>query len=264
MTPSDKYFLIDEPTVISFSGGRTSAYMLWRVLQANQGLPDEAIVCFANTGKEEEATLEFVRDCEKNWGVEIHWLEYRNSEQKFERVSFETASRNGEPFEALITKKNYLPNMVARFCTQELKVLTIDRYLKFLGISDYMTFVGVRADEPRRVAKIRTQETKLCPLASAGVSEKDVWEFWDQQEFDLKLAKFSGASNCDLCFLKGGEILMGLINQKPERVVWWAQMEEKIGATFRSDRPSYQSMMRFNADQMKLFHDETIPCFCGD
>lgn len=121
MTPSDKYFLIDEPTVISFSGGRTSAYMLWRVLQANQGLPDEAIVCFANTGKEEEATLEFVRDCEKNWGVEIHWLEYRNSEQKFERVSFETASRNGEPFEALITKKNYLPNMVARFCTQELK-----------------------------------------------------------------------------------------------------------------------------------------------
>lgn len=257
-------FKIDEPTVISFSGGRTSAYMLWRVLESNGGMPEEAIAVFANTGKEEEATLEFVRDCEQNWGVEIHWLEYRNSEQKFERVSFETASRNGEPFEALITKKNYLPNMVARFCTQELKVLTIDRYLKSLGISDYMTFVGVRADEPRRVAKIRTQETKLCPLASAGVSEKDVWEFWDQQEFDLKLPKFSGASNCDLCFLKGGEIIMGLINQKPERVVWWAKMEEKIGATFRPDRPSYQTMMRFNETQMKLFSDETIPCFCGD
>ena len=67
-------FLITEPTVISFSGGRTSAYLLWRVLQSNNGLPEEAIVCFANTGKEEEATLEFVRDCEQNWGVEIHLL----------------------------------------------------------------------------------------------------------------------------------------------------------------------------------------------
>ena len=30
--------------------------MLWRVLQSNGGLPIEAIVCFANTGKEDEAT----------------------------------------------------------------------------------------------------------------------------------------------------------------------------------------------------------------
>ena len=57
-------FKITEPTVISFSGGRTSAYLLWRVLQSNNGLPDGSIVVFANTGKEEEATLQFVKDCE--------------------------------------------------------------------------------------------------------------------------------------------------------------------------------------------------------
>ena len=129
MTPSDKYFLIDEPTVISFSGGRTSAYMLWRVLQANGGLPEEAIVVFANTGKEEEATLEFVRDCETNWGVEIHWLEYQNDDPKFRRVNFETASRNGEPFEMLIRKRKYLPNPVTRLCTAELKIQTIHKYV---------------------------------------------------------------------------------------------------------------------------------------
>ena len=74
-------FKITEPTVISFSGGRTSAYMLWRVLQSNNGLPDEAIVCFANTGKEEEATLKFVNDCSVNWNVPIHWLEYKSSKK---------------------------------------------------------------------------------------------------------------------------------------------------------------------------------------
>lgn len=62
-------FAIDQPTCISFSGGRTSAYMLWRVLQANGGLPADAVVCFANTGKEVEATLRFVRDCAEHWHV---------------------------------------------------------------------------------------------------------------------------------------------------------------------------------------------------
>jgi len=65
-------FKIIEPTVISFSGGRTSGYMLWRILQENNGLPEDAIVIFANTGKEMEETLEFVRDCETNWDVPIH------------------------------------------------------------------------------------------------------------------------------------------------------------------------------------------------
>ena len=106
-------FKIDEPTVISFSGGRTSAYMLWRVLQENDmKLPADAIVCFANTGKEHPLTLDFVHDCERSWGVEIHWLEYTAEDPRFKRVTYETASRTGEPFEALITKKNYLPNPV--------------------------------------------------------------------------------------------------------------------------------------------------------
>ena len=258
-------FKITEPTVISFSGGRTSAYLLWRVLQSNGGMPEEAIAVFANTGKEEEATLEFVRDCGANWGVEIHWLEYQDEPPKFRRVNFETASRNGEPFEMLIKKRKYLPNMVARFCTSELKVLTIDRYLKSIGINSYVSMVGIRADEPRRVAKMRgNKDVKLTPLSDAKVDEKEVWAFWSSNTFDLALPKISGASNCDLCFLKGGGIVMGLIQQKPERAVWWAKMEQDVGARFRSDRPSYAQMMQYAKDQQPLFTDETIPCYCGD
>jgi len=259
-------YLITEPTCISFSGGRTSAYMLYKVLEAHGGkLPDDAVVCFANTGKEEEATLQFVHDCEKNWNAPIVWLEYQAENPKFKVVDFDTASRAGEPFAALIKKRSYLPNPVARFCTTELKVLAIDRYMKSIDKPDYVTLVGIRADEPRRVAKMKTnKDEKLTPLATDGVTEAKVWQFWNQNSFDLTLPKISGASNCDLCFLKGAGIIAGLITQKPERAIWWADMEKQIGGRFSKDRPTYEQMMQYQRDQIPLFDDESIACFCGD
>lgn len=99
-------FKIDQPTCISFSGGRTSTYMLWRVLQANGGLPDEALVCFANTGKEVEATLRFVQECARRWQVPIHCLEYRPGPPGFAVVNFDRASQRGEPFELKLPTVN--------------------------------------------------------------------------------------------------------------------------------------------------------------
>lgn len=256
-------FRIEGPTCISFSGGRTSAYMLWRVLQSNGGLPADAVVCFANTGKEDEATLRFVRDCGEQWGAPITWVEYRNDERGFAVVDFDTASREGEPFEALVTKKNYLPNPVARFCTSDLKVIPISRVAP-----DHDTMVGVRADEPRRVGKLR-ERGLLVPLVDAGVTQSDVQAFWRNQPFDLGLEFRNGITslgNCDLCFLKGAHQIQSLIADNPERAIWWAQREERIGARFRSDRASYAQMAQFVAQQRDMFdpNEEAIACFCGD
>lgn len=64
--------------VINFSGGRSSAYMLYHILDAHDGkLPNSAVVCFANTGKERPETLDFVKECGERWNVPITWLEYR-------------------------------------------------------------------------------------------------------------------------------------------------------------------------------------------
>lgn len=77
--------------VINFSGGRTSAYMAKRLI--DEGLEDY-IVTFQNTGKEMPQTLEFVNECDKRWGLNILWLEYRKP-ASFAVVDYETASRNG-------------------------------------------------------------------------------------------------------------------------------------------------------------------------
>jgi 3'-phosphoadenosine 5'-phosphosulfate sulfotransferase (PAPS reductase)/FAD synthetase len=280
-------FKIDGPTCISFSGGRTSAYMLWRVLQSNGGLPADALVCFANTGKEDEATLEFVRACAERWNVRIHWLEYNNAlPSKVDECDFDSAARNGEPFESVIQQRNgCLPNRMARYCSSELKTRTMHRFLRGLGWEEWDTLIGIRADEPRRVAKFRANpspetaaETCRLPLADAGIGAHDVAAFWRRQWFDLALPNINGKTmhgNCDLCFLKPAAQVQSLIAEKPQRAVWWAAQEAKAlaagvgwsGAHFRDDRPSYAAMMATEKTQGDLYgyEDEAaLACFCGE
>lgn len=280
-------FKIDGPTCLSFSGGRTSGYMLRRTLDANtpEAIKEWLSVCFANTGKEDEATLRFVRDCEVNWGIPVAWLEYVGQDaQMYRRVDFETASRNGEPFEALIRRRKFLPNPVSRFCTSELKIRTMHRYIRAeLGWAEWDQFIGIRADEQRRVAKIRARgvstetkdETMCMPLADAGVSVQQVGTFWNAQPFNLELLTVNGRTlegNCDLCFLKPPAQRLSLIAAKPERVTWWIAMEsmalsdKPAGARFCKDGASYAQLAAFAADQRDIFDpdEEAIACFCGD
>lgn len=263
-------FEILEPTCISFSGGRTSAYMLYKVLEAHgMSLPEDCVVCFANTGKEDEATLKFVNDCATNWSVPIVWIEYQDAEETKDRwkiVTFETASRNGEPFSAMIDRKKFLPNSVMRFCTTELKIRPIADYMASIGHDEFQTFAGIRADEPKRVVKMR--ESLHAPLAITGVTQTDVQNFWKAQSFDLGLSfqnKVTTLGNCDLCFMKGGSQILSIIQHQPERASWWAKQEEKIGGRFSKDRPTYAQMVQYTKDQTDFFgNDETIACFCGD
>ena len=276
-------YLITEPTSISFSGGRTSAYMLYKVLEAHGGkLPKDAVVCFANTGKEEEETLKFVHDCSVNWNVPIVWLEYfyKDEVQSFNVVTYETASRNGEPFEMLLDKFQMLPNPVNKSCTSMLKVRTIAKYLLSIGFEEWVSMVGLRADEERRATRLKGDNKGEAPIAPLYLDNKTLYhvtEFWKSQTFDLGLSNRNGKTmhgNCDLCYLKSTNTLQSLIAEKPERAIWWANMEKKVleqgrvspsRAIFRMDRPSYQQMYD-NALNQKTFDfaDETISCFCGD
>ena len=286
-------YYIDEPTCISFSGGRTSAFMLYKILEAHNGkLPEFAKVTFANTGKEMPQTLDFVNEVEKNWNIEIVWLERFARVAKQEEknkyvyetkvVDYESASRNGEPFSALIKARKYAPNPVARFCTSDLKIRAIKDYLvNVCGfVTPFTSFVGIRADEQRRAVKmhgkIESGQEIYLPLYLDGVSAKDVGNFWSNNNFDLKLPNNNGVTdwgNCDLCFLKGTGKKQSIIREKPELADWWIDQESSLegvgtGAYFRVDRPSYKTMQNEALNQTNIFGniypDETIPCFCGD
>lgn len=259
MTPDP--FFIQGPALISFSGGRTSAYLLWRILQAHGGvLPDDVHVCFANTGKEREETLRFVHECATRWGVRVRWLERRaagrgsKAADRFEEVGFNSASRNGEPFSKLIQQKQYLPNSQMRYCTIELKIRVMISFMKAHGYKRWINAVGLRGDEMHRVFKAieRNESGKepfkvVMPMATraAGwISQADVQTFWRMQPFDLGIHSADG--NCDLCFLKARTSRMRRIREEPASADWWIAEER---AAKCSIKVRGESNARFIADE---------------
>lgn len=279
-------FKIDGPTCYSFSMGRSSGFGLRRVLDANppEVLLEHLRVLTCNTGKEEEASLVFGDQVDREWlrplGLALTWQEYRTG--GFEVVTFEHLSRDGEPFEAVIAQRGgTLPNPRSRYCSSELKTRTMHRYLRSIGWAEWETMIGVRADEQRRVAKFRfnpNPETKAeyvrIPLADAFVTAADVGAFWRSQPFDLGLPNMNGKTmhgNCTRCFLKPAAQILSL--EKERHDPWWMVQEQRAeafatgdGCRFRNDRPSYAQIAKFAAQQADMFDqdEEAIACFCGD
>ena len=259
-------YRIAGPAVISFSGGRTSGYMLKHILDAHDGtLPGDVRIVFANTGKERPETLNFVQECGARWGVHIIWVEYDWDEPHRTRiVSHNSAARDGEPFEALIDRKGFVPNPRMRFCTSFLKRDRIDSYARhWLGWASWSSVLGLRADEPKRVhrqrscsGRRRTGATVQLPLADAGVTEAHVLDWWADQPFDLALKSHEG--NCDLCFLKARWKIEAIMRDQPDLSDWWIAQEAKPGKSsakghcadmrlFRIDREPYARL----ADQVE-------------
>lgn len=279
---SDPY-RIEGPATIQVSGGRTSGFMLRRILDAHGGtLPDDVIPTFCNTGLEHPATYRFLQDMEREWACPITVLEYRSEgDNHGVRVlpSVCEADREGRPFEQLIEAKKYLPNPVTRYCTMELKVRTSNRFCRqVMGWDEWECAIGFRADEQRRVAKMRGDvkaERMRAPMAEAAHTAADVLEFWRGQNFDLLLPGGDNTfGNCVGCFLKGAKKLEKIGMTDPGYLEWWAQQEERApgrgaGATFRNDRPTYRQMLTQLTIQGRLFDGDALddslpPCYCTD
>ena len=258
---NNPYILPEGNVQISFSGGRTSAYMLHRIMEANGGLPERCAVVFANTGREMPQTLDFVAEVGHRWGVPIVWVEdaARGGDALFDIVSHNSASRDGAPFERLIERKKSTPNQDRRFCTEHLKILPARRYLMSLGWRAWTNAIGIRADEAQRVKPSPDKRvSRWFPLTSAGVSKTDILKFWARQPFDLTVPK--GFGNCDGCFLKSEAHLAALARDYPDRHAWWEEQERKAGGTFRKNmsRAELRSFIDRQGDW--LFNTEGALC----
>jgi hypothetical protein len=229
-----------EKLLISFSGGRTSAYMTyWLLNEWEKRKNYEIIVTFANTGKEAEETLFFVDECANEWGIEIIWLEAKFKDENgitysdkgwkvnHKVVNYETASRNGEPFEEMISILG-IPRTDEPFCSRQLKTAPIESYLKSIRWKNYYRAIGIRFDELNRLDKNRIKKKFIYPFADIyPVTKSMVSQWWGKQDFDLKVHPDEG--NCDNCWKKDFPRLARNMQRNPKSFEWWAKMENEYG-----------------------------------
>lgn len=241
--------------VINFSGGKTSALMTILLKPT-----DDDIVLFTDTGREHPLTYKFIDDFERNEGIKVHRVAYTH-----ERSPGLTG------FDAMTNWKSYLPNRVKRICTIELKIKTAKRYLRELGIRTFENYIGFRIDEPQRVLR-RKQAFKNVldkfPLYDQGVTKEMVNQYWLSKPYNLEIPSI--LENCDLCFLKGKENIIKILQLYPELADKWIKDEEgrvqkNIKATSKGhffEDTTYKDLLKVAQNQKTLFDlNEALPAY---
>jgi hypothetical protein len=224
--------------LVSFSGGRTSAYMM-KWIYDNWADKYNLVTVFANTGKEVEGTLEFVDRCAKEFNIDIVWVEAKHRDEngipfsekgwsvRHRVVSFETASRKGEPFEEMISVLG-IPSTNAPFCSDQLKRKAIESYLKSIQFDNFYKAIGIRCDEIDRMNENREKKRILYPLVTDDpVLKLNVLSWWSSHFFDLNIHPDLG--NCDACWKKDRKRLLRIANHSPNTFDWWQKMTNKYG-----------------------------------
>lgn len=232
----------------SFSGGRSSAKMC-ETLQRRFGQSHEIVYTFANTSWEHPKTLDFVNAVDQWLGLNLVWLEavvHDGRKSCTHRVvTYETAKRNGEVFEAVVAKYG-LPNQVFKLCTRELKTNVMNSYARSIGWAPgtYETAIGIRADEPRRVRReVAERERIIYPLVNLEPTDKqDVLTFFESYPWDLGIPEHQG--NCTACFQKSDRKLLTLYREDPNNFAFPVRLDQLYRNVGPNNVPGPRRMYR--------------------
>jgi hypothetical protein len=198
---------------------------------------------FVNTGCEDERTLQFVRDCDEHvFSGTLEWIEpVTNGDgvgMTAKRVTFESCSRNGEPYEDSVAKYGvYGPTNPA--CNTRLKTAPLQWWRASQGWANgtYDTAIGIRADEIDRISQFRKEKRLIYPLVEAGVTKRDVLRYMSQFDWDLKLPG-EHYGNCVWCWKKTLRKHLTLAQENPEVFELPARLEEKYGHMNPGNNPA--------------------------
>lgn len=244
--------------IVSFSGGRTSAYMAYKMQFSPEFSGVEKHYVFANTGKELEETLIFADRCDREFGLNLTWVESVINPTKgigveWKQVNFESANRTGFPFDQMV-KKFGIPNIDFPHCTRELKERPMSKWAKEVVGGKYFWAIGMRADERKR-EKFGTD--KMYPLITTWpTNERMVRDFWSRMPFDLGLKDYEG--NCDLCWKKSLAKRLTIISENPAVVEQWEKWEQSSEYVFDRDGFTIQQIKAMAQRPFKKTVDKHI------
>jgi hypothetical protein len=277
-------------TVNSLSGGKSSSYIalnhpadynVFSLVRTNDKscmYPDAKVRQIVS----DKIGCEFVGTTEQDAIIKIML-------QLSEKIDIDWVT--GETFEDVIDYKGgYLPNMMVRYCTTHLKMIPIFKWWKE-NINEVCDMrIGFRKGEERRQNNMLNklnengnEEIKVIvgksgtrnkwgmvewrkpsfPLIDNGVDNRAIQEYWNKNN-DIDFPK-GYYNNCVGCFHRSPMFLNKMNQEHPNKIEWFAKMEEiNSPNTFRKD-VSYKEIMKYNP-QSELSFDDFSECdsgFCG-
>lgn len=204
--------------VVSFSGGRTSAYLV--NLMRNRD-PNTRFL-FMDTGAEHPGTYQFIRDVVTHWRISLVCLRVvvnpiLGKGNSYRVVSVDEIGPDLQPMRDIFEKYG-TPYVHGAFCTRAMKMDVFERYCKD-NFSEYHTWIGIRVDEPARLKK-REGVSYLADISQFEKSDVLLW--WKQQPFDLAIPEHLG--NCVFCIKKGTNKIALAARDEPEMAAKFWQL----------------------------------------
>lgn len=185
--------------VVSFSGGRTSAYLAYLI----KNKIEDADFIFCDTGAEDPRTYDFIRQVNSEFKLNLTCLRAVFSQEEGVGVSYKVVGLDDikpdlEPFTGLVSKHGVPYYPMGRQCTYLMKTEPFEKYCKDkYGSGNYNKWLGMRADEPRRL-KPKKGVSYLADISD--FERPDVLAWWEKQSFDLKTPEW--LNNCMFCIQK--------------------------------------------------------------
>lgn len=273
-------------SVNSLSGGKTSSYiaanypadydvfslvrvddrrLLFPDAQIRQQVEDRIGKPFIGT-VEDNTIIYTMLDLEQHIGRPITWV-------------------SGATFEEAIKyKSGYLPNIMTRYCTSEVKMKPIFYWwAKTIGEPVDMR-IGFRANEQARAKRMLERlgddgldiykatfqkhadgrnkwedvswRVPSFPLITDNVLRDQIERYWSD-----KNVRFAAYNNCVGCFHRNPMFLNFMYQKHPEKIEWFAEQEKEGKGTWRSD-VTYKQIMKYKR-QIELFEDDFSNCDSG-
>jgi len=178
----------------------------------------------------------------------------------------------GEPFEKIIERKsNYLPNLMARYCTTEMKIDPMFRWWKDTIGEPVEMQIGFRQGEERRAKNMLDKcvdglrqykktgwQKPAFPLIDNGIKRDTIVKYWN----DIPVP-FAKQNNCVGCFHRNPLVLRKKFDEHPNKMQWFKDQESRTGNRWKSEL-SYSDIEKHRPQQEINFEEwDCDSGYCG-
>ena len=179
--------------VAAWSGGKDSTYMIDELLRRGDKL-DEIVFC--DTGYEFDIMYDYIERMEKYWNwkfpdlkiTKLNWGDGKKIWKRWSNTKFTKGQYVGQ-------MRGFPFHMGMSWCTREMKVNPMKKYLKSLDKENIIEYIGIASDEPKRVR----DTGERYPMVEWGVTEREAAEILVERGLHNPLYNHFHRTGCFHC-----------------------------------------------------------------